>query len=163
MVLAPVSVTAKPPALGPAALNRRLLVVLPLIGVVLGHGRVVPAAPCVVGVAPPAEVSGDDVAAAVDAGPIGAGHGCPAAEERCRGVGRVDVAGCAEPGVKSTVPPELRVMAPSRKPVLLVLPLVVTTTAEPPERTVVPLKACEVPLLLAASLSASAPPPNCSA
>ena len=69
----------------------------------------------------------------------------------------------AEPGVKSTVPPVLRVIAPRLKPVALELPLVATTTPEPPELIVVLLKACNVPLLLAASFSASVPPPSCSA
>ena len=78
------------------------------------------------------------------------------------GVGRVDVSGGRTAGREIDGAPALRVIAPSRKPVLLVLPLVVTTTAEPPDRTAVPLKACEVPLLLAASFSASAPPANCS-
>ena len=68
-----------------------------------------------------------------------------------------------EPGVKSTVPPAPRVMAPSWKPVGLLLPLVETTTAEPPEFTVMPLKACTVPLLLEASFRASFPPPSFSA
>ena len=50
IVFVPESVTEKPPAFGPAALNRKLLVVWPLIGIVLRDGGVVAAAPSVVGV-----------------------------------------------------------------------------------------------------------------